>query len=102
MAAEIVPDAFVSLRELSPYAGLSVRQLRRCLTDRTDPLPHYRLRGKILVRRREFDAWVAHFRRLGQPVSATCRRRARLPALVLVTQITQKEASSRSRQRCTR
>jgi hypothetical protein len=29
------------------------------------PLPHYRVGGKILVRRSEFDAWIAAYRRVG-------------------------------------
>jgi len=28
--------------------------------------PHYRLGGKIVVRRSEFDAWMAAYRRVGQ------------------------------------
>jgi hypothetical protein len=33
------------------------------LTDRTWPLPFYRIGGKILVRRSDFDTWAARFRR---------------------------------------
>jgi len=54
---------YFSLRELSRHAGLSVRRLRGYLTDRTEPLPHYRVGGKILVHRTEFAEWVHQFRR---------------------------------------
>jgi excisionase family DNA binding protein len=47
---------------LAKYSGLSVRTLRGCLSDRTRPLPHYRVGGKILVRRSDFDVWVSQFR----------------------------------------
>ncbi len=60
-------DPYLSLRALSAYSGCSVRWLRDRLTDPSHPLPAYRLPGgKILVRRSEFDAWLAHYRRVGQ------------------------------------
>src|SRR3989442_11042451 len=59
-------DPFLSLRALAGYSCLSVRKLREHLEDSTHPLPHYRLGGKILVRRSEFDAWMAAYRRAGQ------------------------------------
>jgi hypothetical protein len=55
-------DAYVPLRELAAYAGLSVRTLRTYLAHPSYPLPCYRIGGKVLVRRREFDAWAARFR----------------------------------------
>jgi hypothetical protein len=30
--------------------------------DRTHPLPHYRVGGKLLVKRDDFDRWVAQYR----------------------------------------
>ncbi len=59
-------DPFLSLRALASYSGLSVRKLRDYLGDPLNPLPHYRV-GKILVRRSEFDTWVAHYRQVGNP-----------------------------------
>ena len=56
-------DPFLSLRALAGYSDLSIRKLRDLLDDPVRPLPHYRIGGKILVRRSEFDAWVVHFRR---------------------------------------
>jgi excisionase family DNA binding protein len=57
-----IDDVYLPLVELSKYAGLSVRTLRGYLSDRTRPLPHYRVGGKLLVKRSEFDAWMATFR----------------------------------------
>ena len=59
-------DPFLSLRALASYSCLSVRKLRECLVDSVHPLPHYRLGGKIIVRRSEFDAWMAAYRRVRQ------------------------------------
>lgn len=59
----VVGDAYFSLKTLSIYSGLSVRTLRGCLSDAVHPLANYRVGGKILVRRSEFDAWVRHFKR---------------------------------------
>ena len=55
-------DGYLSLRALSVYGGLSVRTLRGYLTHPARPLPHYRVGGKILVKRSEFDAWIRAFR----------------------------------------
>lgn len=61
-------DPYLSLRALAEYAGCSVRWLRDRLTDPNHCLPCYRLpSGKILVRRSDFDAWMARYRQLGNP-----------------------------------
>ena len=59
-------DPFMSLRALAAYSGLSVRKIRDHLDDSAHPLPCYRVGGKILVRRSEFDAWMAAYRHLGR------------------------------------
>ena len=59
-------DPFLSLRALATYSGLGVRTLRSYLTDPGHPLPCYRIGGKILVRRSEYDAWAARYRQVGQ------------------------------------
>ncbi len=55
-------DPWLSLRALASYSGLSVRKLRYLLADPHGPLPSYRVDGKVLVRRSEFDAWMARHR----------------------------------------
>jgi hypothetical protein len=59
-------DPFLPLRALASYSGLSVRKLRDHLADPGNPLPHYQVGSKIVVRRSEFDAWIAAYRRVGQ------------------------------------
>src|SRR3989442_3053482 len=59
-------DPYLTLRALSGYAGLSIRKLRQYLADPTHALPSYRPGGKVLVRRSEFDAWIAAFRQSGR------------------------------------
>lgn len=61
LVAAVPLDPFMSLRALSTYSGLSVRNLRGHL-NASPALPHYRVGGKILVRRSEFDAWMGRFR----------------------------------------
>jgi hypothetical protein len=58
-------DPFLSLKGLTTYSSLSARKLRDHLQDPAHPLPHYRIGGKILVRRSEFDTWVARYRQVG-------------------------------------
>lgn len=61
-------DPFLPLRSLAAYTGLSVRTLRQYLDLPPDKaLPCYRVGGKILVRRCEFDAWVASYQSRGRP-----------------------------------
>ena len=55
----------VSVKALATYSGLSVRKLRDCLRHPSHPLPHYRVDGKILIPRSEFDVWIAAYRRVG-------------------------------------
>jgi hypothetical protein len=59
-------DPFLSLKALSGYCGLSVRKLRDYLEDPANPLPCYHVGGKILVRRSEFDGWIAVYRQHGR------------------------------------
>ena len=59
-------DPFLSLRSLASYSSVSIRKLRDCLADPAHPLPHYRVGGKIVVRRSEFDAWIAAYRQRGR------------------------------------
>jgi excisionase family DNA binding protein len=65
LRVQISFDPFLSLKTLASYSGLSVRKLREYLDDPRHPLPQYRVGGKILVRRSEFDAWIAAYRRAG-------------------------------------
>lgn len=55
-------DGYLSLKGLAAYSSLSVRTLRGYLVHPSRPLPCYRIGGKILVRRSEFDAWAVQFR----------------------------------------
>ncbi len=55
-------DDYLSLRALAAYSDMSVRTLRNYLTHTTNPMPHYRMDGKILEERSEFDVWIRSFR----------------------------------------
>jgi hypothetical protein len=59
-------DPYLSLKALSTYSGFSVRRLRDLLSDPGRPLPCYRIRGKVLVRRSEFDTWIGSYRQCGR------------------------------------
>ena len=50
---------YFDLQALAAYSCCSVRWLRDRLVDQVRPLPHYRVEGKILVKREEFDAWLS-------------------------------------------
>ncbi len=68
MTLASLADPYLTLRALADYSSCSVRWLRDRLTDPDQPLPCYRLPGgKILVRRSEFDHWLARYRQVGDP-----------------------------------
>jgi hypothetical protein len=53
-------DPLLDLKGLSKYSSLGVPTLRDYL--RSGGLPHFKLKGKILVRISEFDSWLESFR----------------------------------------
>ena len=53
-------DQYLDLKNLSAYSCLGVPTLRDYL--RSGGLPHFKLKGKILVRLSEFDSWLESFR----------------------------------------
>jgi hypothetical protein len=61
-----VIDPYLPLKALADYSGLSVRKLRDYLGDARHPLPCYPVGGKILVRRSDFDTWIAAYRQHGR------------------------------------
>lgn len=53
-------DQFFDLRGLSVYSALAVPTLRSYIN--TGQLPCFKLKGKILVKRSEFDGWIEGYR----------------------------------------
>jgi len=58
MEREAGKPGYFDLKTLATHSCCSVRWLRDRLVDRTHPLPHYRVGGKLLVNRDEFDHWM--------------------------------------------
>jgi excisionase family DNA binding protein len=55
------PDIIYDLKGLNGYCpALKVPTLRDYI--RSGELPHYKLKGKILVRKSEFDQWLEGYR----------------------------------------
>lgn len=59
MSVQPDPDRYVSLKYLAEVSGLSKETIRRALDNPRDLLPSFRVGRRILVRWREFDAWMA-------------------------------------------
>ena len=53
---------WLGLRELTEYADLSERTIRSWIYSPTDPLPATKVRGKVLVRKADFDLYLEHHR----------------------------------------
>jgi hypothetical protein len=67
LAVNSADDRYMTLRQLAQYSGMSARSLQRYATSLHQPIAHYRAggpHGKILVRRSDFDRWLAqwHYR----------------------------------------
>lgn len=74
-------DPYMSLRALATYASLSRRTLQDLINDTSDPIPSYRVGGKILVRKGDFDRWIARHRNR-KPLEAAQLARADAQALL--------------------
>jgi hypothetical protein len=74
-------ERYFDLPKLAAYSGLSVATLRRYLADPNNPLPHHHVRqagkarGRLLVSKREFDAWVRGFTPQDDPTDVSWIRR---------------------------
>ena len=53
-------DQYFDLKGLSAYSAVSVGSLRDYL--KSGGLPFFKLRGKLLIKRSEFDAWLEGYR----------------------------------------
>lgn len=53
-------DQFFDLRGLSAYSAMGVPTLRDYI--RNNKLPSFKVRGKILIKKSEFDSWIENFR----------------------------------------
>ena len=72
---------WMDLRALTRYAMTSGRTLRTWIHSPVDALPAVRVRGKILVNRRAFDAWLqAH---TVKPTNSLKRNNATVSAIAV-------------------
>ena len=68
-----VNDCYLGLSALAGYSGLSVKQLRGYINDPPNPLPCFQTeggesgRGKLLVKRSEYDRWAEKYLRRPSP-----------------------------------
>jgi len=64
-------DQYFDLKGLSTFSAMAVSTLRNFI--RTGNLPAYKVHGKILIKRSEFDAWINTFKiNRKQDLSAIC------------------------------
>jgi len=62
MTKTVLAMEWLDLRQLTQYAAVSDRTLRAWIHDAADPLPASQVGSKILVRRRDFDAYIERHR----------------------------------------
>jgi len=66
-ACQSLPPGYMDLKSLASHASCSVRWLRSRLNDPINPLPHYRVTGKFLIRVDEFERWMSAYRARPRP-----------------------------------
>ena len=60
MATIGLKDQYFDLEGLSTYSALKVPTLREYIKERK--LPAFKVKGKLLIRKSEFDSWLEKFR----------------------------------------
>jgi hypothetical protein len=57
-------DCYFDLKGLAAYSSMSERSLRDYLHDPRNPLPYFKPggRGRVLVKRSDFDRWLSAWR----------------------------------------
>ena len=60
MPDKITDSAYLDLKGLSVYSSLKVPCLRTYIREKN--LPCFKVQGKILIKRSEFDRWLEGFR----------------------------------------
>lgn len=75
-------DPYLSMKALADYSGFSRRTLLAFMAQ-DNTLPHFRVNatGKIVVRRSDFDSWIAQFRRTQSAMDELIEQRRRDRAL---------------------
>lgn len=63
----LIEPNYFDLKTIAVYSSCSVRWLRARLVDRTHPLPHHRVEGKLLVKKDDFDQWIEIYRVCQKP-----------------------------------
>ncbi len=51
-----------TVKAFSEWSGISVRKIRDLLKEESNPLPHFRVRGQILIRYDEYLDWLENYR----------------------------------------
>jgi hypothetical protein len=63
----VFEDGFLPLPDLATYSGIAERTLEQHMRDAVHPLPYYKIGGRVLVKRSEFDEWAKAFRVHNEP-----------------------------------
>jgi len=58
----LTDDKFLDLKQLVQYSTFSDSTLRNYLSDPDNPIPYFRVKRKIIIKKSEFDRWMEHFR----------------------------------------
>jgi excisionase family DNA binding protein len=62
VAVRVDLDPYLSMKALADYSSLSRRTLQDLVNDTSDPIPSFRVGGKLLVRKSDFDRWMGRRR----------------------------------------
>ena len=69
-------DVYINVEICSEWSSLSVRTLREHLTDPVNPIPHYKVGGRILISWPEFKRWMESFKVKSSDITDVLKRKS--------------------------
>ena len=69
-------DVYVNVETLAEWSSLSVRNIREHLSDPVNPIPYYKVGGRILISWPEFKSWMESFKVKSSDISDILRKKA--------------------------
>lgn len=58
-------DVYIDAKTCSEWSSLSLRTIRDLLKAPDDPIPHYKIGGRVLIHWPEFKEWLATYKTRG-------------------------------------
>lgn len=68
-------DVYINVETLSEWSSLSIRTIRDHLSDPVNPIPYYKVGGRILISWPEFKRWMEGFKVKSSDIDEILKRK---------------------------